>query len=163
MPRSSFFPLLLLFIFSALVSGSYLNYCNNFELVLSKLSNKRLFLKADCLGVYGNTTQTQCSYLDLSQCFALRRDAQGVENYHPQRLGGGVDFYRLQWGKFDYADSNYQKAGKPTGMSCNMLGREPGGTYSADFREIIGADIGYLTCYNRSGFLCPDSYDDSPY
>lgn len=61
-------PLFLLFLLSALVSaGTCLSYCKNFDLVPSPTIPGQIFLKTDCLGVYGNTTQTQCSYLDLNQ------------------------------------------------------------------------------------------------
>ncbi|KAK8039454.1 hypothetical protein PG993_007865 [Apiospora rasikravindrae] len=132
MPRVNFFALLLIFFLSAFVSANYLNYCNNFELKTSKLSGKRFFLKADCLGMYGNTTAAQCSYLDLNQCFALGDD----RNYRPQRMGGGIAEYRRSWCRFTYVNDDYKYAGKVTGMACNRFGNEPDGLYEADFRRL---------------------------
>ncbi|KAK8133687.1 hypothetical protein PG984_005699 [Apiospora sp. TS-2023a] len=155
--------LLLLFLFSALVSagrGSYLKYCNNFNIVVSQKVTNKVFLKADCLGVYGNTTQTQCSLLDLNQCYIFN---DKTKQYQPQRLGKA--FYsdanpdRASWCRTTYADANYRDAKKATGMECSSQ-NDLAGTYTADFRNLIGAEIGFLHCYRRPGFLCPDDGDE---
>ncbi|KAK7977279.1 hypothetical protein PG996_003349 [Apiospora saccharicola] len=153
--------LLLVFLFSALVSAeSYLKYCNNFNIMVSQKVQNKVFLKADCLGVYGNTTQTQCSYLDLNQCYTLNKN---TKQYQKQRLGKA--FYlddnpdRGSWCRTTYADANYQNAKKATGMECSTQ-NDLAGTYTADFRGLIGAEIGFLHCYKRPGFLCPDDGDE---
>ncbi|KAK8087253.1 hypothetical protein PG994_002227 [Apiospora phragmitis] len=129
MPRINFLPLLFLF-FSALVSANYLNYCQTFELVPSKKKAETGFLKSDCLGVYKNTTMTQCSYLNLNQCYVLGPDTQ----YHPQRLGKGLDGLHAPNCRLTYADDHYKNNNKATGMECTQPG-ELGGTYTADFRR----------------------------
>lgn len=68
MPLLTRLSVLLLLVVSVLVSADpYIKYCNNFDIVVSKKVQNKVFLKADCLGIYGNVTATQCSYLDLNQ------------------------------------------------------------------------------------------------
>ncbi|KAK8862684.1 hypothetical protein PGQ11_008919 [Apiospora arundinis] len=145
--------------FAALVSAGYLEYCDDFALVPSTKSADTLFLMGQCLGVYGNTKQYQCSYLDLNQCYVL---GAKDKKYHPQRLGNGMDADHVHSCRLTYKDDDHRRANRATGMDCSKPG-DLGGTYTADFREIIGADIGFLTCYNRSGFLCPENGQGAPY
>ncbi|KAK7921383.1 hypothetical protein PG985_009405 [Apiospora marii] len=161
MPLLNRLSLLLLLVFSVLVSAeSYLKYCSNYDIVTSQKVRNKVFLKADCLGIYGNVTATQCTYLDLNQCYALDTTKKQYKN---QRLGKG--FYkdtkpdRVSWCHFTYADANYKNANKPTGIECSARD-ELAGTYTAQFRNLIGAELGFLHCWKRPGFGCPENGEE---
>ncbi|KAK8108018.1 uncharacterized protein PG998_010031 [Apiospora kogelbergensis] len=158
MAHINFFALLCFF-FSVLVSADHQNYCKDLALVPSSKSSDRIFLTAQCLGMFGNTTTLQCSYLDLNACYAL---SATDKKYHPQRRGNGMDYDHVWACRLTYSSNDHKKRLKASGMECTKPG-ELGGTYTADFSNVIGADIGFLTCFGRAGFLCPEPGEHSPY
>ncbi|KAI1842888.1 hypothetical protein JX266_010906 [Neoarthrinium moseri] len=151
-------------------NGTHPNYhqknviqrCKNFNLEASKKGDpndakktiNRLFARAECKGLYGAPNGFRCSYIDLSLCFTLTGDTQIVK----RQLGRA----------FESCDA------KNCVMDTSTVGKCYGCKHPAqpnatdtwakfDLDGVLDSDFGFLSCYGRGGFECPDEGDPMPY
>ncbi|KAI1087838.1 hypothetical protein F5B19DRAFT_45272 [Rostrohypoxylon terebratum] len=123
----------------------------SFELVHSQERPNIYYLRGVCSGLYKNTHDPRCSFLDLSMCYINDRG-----NMVAQRFGNFYD---------SCTDCTLYAASGSNMLACTCA-RGPGtggGTQitGVQLDDLLYVKNGFLSCYGYTNFECP--YLDVPY